>query len=319
MQSFLFFGIFLFLTHLVYGSLFFYYLHRSRVKLRNKAKTLDTQIAKKEEDLVLLKIRLYEKMEREFHEQSRTLNESFRKIEKDIDTARRIQYSTLPSPTDLPSLEIGSLYMPLAEVSGDIYDFFELRPGTFRLMIADATGHGVQAGFLTMSIRTEYERIKFDIASPAEIIQRLNESIFQTFHNGAFFYTCIVLDFSYQENKTNWCSAGHPPFFLVRNSFVQAFPANCPVIGVSRSVDFTNVEAKLETESKLVLFTDGIYEFNQNQNEEFWGFTEFQTLVGKHSELNGQSFCNEVLVEIAEILSDTGFKDDITLLVISNR
>jgi phosphoserine phosphatase RsbU/P len=68
-------------------------------------------------------------------------------------------------------------WLPLGVVSGDFYDFVELPGGVVRVLVADATGHGVQAALRTMVIKTAYDAIKFSAASPSQCLRELNEAL----------------------------------------------------------------------------------------------------------------------------------------------
>ncbi|EMG22411.1 stage II sporulation protein E domain protein [Leptospira interrogans serovar Copenhageni str. LT2050] len=63
------------------------------------------------------------------------------------------------------------------EVGGDLYDLFEIRPGVLRVFIADATGHGIQAALLTMTLKGILESIKKKIRIPEVFSQNLITNI----------------------------------------------------------------------------------------------------------------------------------------------
>src|SRR5687767_11190401 len=73
------------------------------------------------------------------------LEERDRRITSDLEQARRFQQMILPPPPTTVHACFSIFYRPAELVGGDIYDVWERSPGTYRVFLADATGHGVQA------------------------------------------------------------------------------------------------------------------------------------------------------------------------------
>ena len=79
------------------------------------------------------------------------------RINDDLGQARSFQRCILPQLPPSEALRFSALYLPAEMVGGDIYDVFTLGPRRYRLFLADATGHGVQASLRTMVLRTKYK------------------------------------------------------------------------------------------------------------------------------------------------------------------
>ena len=70
-----------------------------------------------------------------------------------MDALRVAQQAILVSPEDCPEAAFGVYYRPLEEVGGDFYDVVNIAPGVFGYFVADISGHGVSASFLTAAVK----------------------------------------------------------------------------------------------------------------------------------------------------------------------
>lgn len=94
-------------------------------------------------------------------ERTKELDISLAGIKKDLSVAKKIQSNILPDKIDsLDRLKFCIRYIPLQEVGGDFYDISKNQEGDVRVLVADATGHGVQGALVTMAIKGEYEILK---------------------------------------------------------------------------------------------------------------------------------------------------------------
>ncbi|MCX7997855.1 MAG: SpoIIE family protein phosphatase [Leptospiraceae bacterium] len=118
-------------------------------------------------------------LEIKVEERTKELNRSLEIIQKDLVFSGKIQKKLLPSSSlTISNIKIQSIYKPMGEVGGDFFDIAQLKDGIIRILIADATGHGVQAALITMLIKSEYETLKTIIDSPAQLLEMLNITFF---------------------------------------------------------------------------------------------------------------------------------------------
>ena len=113
---------------------------------------------------LLARVKTHLELRRSREEINRAYAELQRKdviISDDLRKAREIQQSVIAfNAKDLEGIDIGVHFRPMIEVGGDIFDIYRRGEGQYRLFLADATGHGVQAALVTMLIKGEYDKIK---------------------------------------------------------------------------------------------------------------------------------------------------------------
>ncbi len=132
--------------------------------LANRINELREEKAKAQNEAVLT-------LEEKVRERTKNLDESLNLIKKDLNVAKKIQ-KTLFSEIKTADVRINfhSHYNSMSEVGGDFYDLTQVKQDYYRIFVADATGHGIQAALITMAIKAEYESLKVIYDHPDDLI-----------------------------------------------------------------------------------------------------------------------------------------------------
>ncbi len=191
---------------------------------------------------------------------------SYETIQEDLYLAKSIQSNILPPKNiQLSGLEIKTYYIPLREISGDIYDIHEIESGRIRIFLADATGHGIQAALITMIIKSEYEKLKRDTLNPAELLIELNNNFILSYESLQNYFSCICLDIDFKQEQLLWSSAGHPDQMLIQKEKLITLSATGILAGDTYGINYGLQKFSFHVGDKIILFTDGLYE---RMNEE---------------------------------------------------
>src|SRR5690606_36381489 len=111
------------------------------------------------------------------------LNQQFVEVDQELRLACRLQRDFLPEVFPaVGDIRFTGLFRPATWVSGDVYDVRRLDETTLSFYVADAVGHGVAAGLLTMFIRQlmvgkRVRRDGYDVISPEEVLSTLNDHL----------------------------------------------------------------------------------------------------------------------------------------------
>lgn len=240
-------------------------------------------------------------------------------IQSDLSTAKKIQ-SNILSKNDktIGDLEISIRYLPLTDVGGDFFDIAELKPGLTRILLADATGHGIQAALITMAIKTIYESVKRGLYSVNEALYHMNNEFLHSFENLNHFFTCILIDVDTNKNKIRYSSAGHPPQFLINGSEIIKMEKTGRMIGVMPQTQYTSKELEFNSSSGLFLFTDGLIEEWNAETEEF-GEQRLEQLIQNAGETPIYKLVDTILDEQRKFIGSTAIQDDISIIAISRK
>jgi serine phosphatase RsbU (regulator of sigma subunit) len=264
-----------------------------------------------------LKDQANQELKKQVAEQTIELNQYINAIDSDVEMARRIQLNTLPK-NELwkeEKVQIASIFLPKDRVSGDIYDYCKLDEDRYRFFIADATGHGIQAAFLTMNIQTEYQRIKTQYMDVAQILRMLNNSVFNTFGNETILYSCCLIDIDLSQKYLSYSSAGHPTQYLLQDGEIFELNSLSTLIGFKNDVVIKSKSIALKDNFKLLLYSDGLTEASNGDLEEF-GENRFKQLILANQNLASTELNIEIFKSVTSFIKDHYFEDDYTSLII---
>ncbi len=238
-------------------------------------------------------------------------------IRQELETARRIQESTLPGePPHIPGLDLAARYVSASEVAGDFYDFLPGEGRRLGVIVADVSGHGVPAALVASMLKVAVASQATHAASPARVLSEVNQIFHGKLKNQFITALCVHLDL--ESSHLIYASAGHPPPLLwkARDGRVEELAHGGIVIGRLRRATYTEATAALEPGDRLLLFTDGIPEAAGPAGEQF-GDERLQGFLGDHAALPAGAIADTLLARItAWTRRSEGFDDDLTLVVV---
>jgi sigma-B regulation protein RsbU (phosphoserine phosphatase) len=173
---------------------------------------------------------------------------------------RRAQRSILVLPENLPEASFAVSYRPLGAVGGDIYDVLQLADRLFAYFVADISGHGVGASFLTSAVKALLRQYSGPLYSPEQTMQGINSVMRSTIQDGQYLTACYVR--YYQRRKLlSFVSAGHPaPIHVDADGKSTVFAVESDPLGVFESVTLDKREISLHPGDRFYLYTDGLIE-----------------------------------------------------------
>jgi signal transduction histidine kinase/serine phosphatase RsbU (regulator of sigma subunit) len=244
---------------------------------------------------------------------------------KELDIAEKVQTTVLTGEKyykNLSGLEIDVKYIPMnKKVGGDYYNISRISNDATSIMIADATGHGLQAALSTMQIDI-LNKQSFVITNPDERMEYINDFLVRELDSKNFF-TAFMIDI--YENKICYTSAGHPSQILLKNRSgeIKFLKTKGMPAGVIPDPYFEEAEDKIEPDDLIFLFSDGIFEEFNEKNVEF-GMDKLTSMIKEIFESDNKSrpihLINEMIINrLKNFISGKDFKDDITLIGIRIR
>jgi sigma-B regulation protein RsbU (phosphoserine phosphatase) len=248
-----------------------------------------------------------------------------KRLEEDLRAAAFIQETLLPAnlPT-WPSLEISWKFLPCELIGGDIFNVVPLDEAHVGFYMVDVSGHGVPSAMVTLSVSqlmspdSGYLRKKissppyYQIVPPGKVLQALDKEYpFERFNK---FFTMVYLLLNIPQKKMTYSSAAHPPPLLLhRDGGLELLGKGGTIIGLNGIVPFDQEERELQPRDKVIIYTDGVVEY-QNREEELFGPERLYDLARTLS----KEPISKILDAIYEGLMDFGrqakIQDDVSLL-----
>jgi sigma-B regulation protein RsbU (phosphoserine phosphatase) len=215
-------------------------------------------------------LRLKERQDRlsektaEIHRINQRLQRTYQQINEELELARRIQRSLLPQQLpELPHMHFAVHYRPCERVGGDFYDIFRLDEQHLGFYIADAMGHGIPAGLLTIFVKKgvkakEIVGKDYRLLPPNEVLGRLNRDMIDQALSENPFITMVYVLLNHHDGSLSFARAGHPhPVYLPHDGPPESWEVEGSLLGVFDTV-FPMQSRVLRPGDKLLLYTDGV-------------------------------------------------------------
>ncbi len=239
------------------------------------------------------------------------------RLEEELKLARQIQLALLPSA--LPSVPGYSLHggnLPSRGVSGDLYEVFERDEGReCFLLVADVSGKGIAAAFLTASLEA-LAAGPIEVGYPPEKVCALVGRRLYARTLPAKYATAFLAVLERATGALSYTNAGHNPALLVRadgNAELLA-PTGMP-IGLMPEAAYGCKQVRLHQGDTLIIYTDGITEAENREEEEFGTRRLLETcraLRGKSLE----ELANGIEKALGDFAGGVPFADDRTLVML---
>jgi len=192
------------------------------------------------------------------------------RVAQDLRNARRIQHSFLPQePPRVRGYEFAAWYNAAQDVGGDFYDFINLPDGNLGITIGDVSGKGITAALLMAKLTGNIRFLAATGASPAELLARLNKSLADS--EADVFVTLLFVALDRENHRLVVANAGHHAP-LIRRGDRSVAQAECEAgfpVGVLDETPFPETEIRLEPADRVCLYTDGIVEAMNRDNETY--------------------------------------------------
>jgi sigma-B regulation protein RsbU (phosphoserine phosphatase) len=236
---------------------------------------------------------------------------------KELEIAKEIQDTFLPeSVPAVPGIGIAAATIPAMEIGGDFYDFIPAGQNRWGIAMADVSGKGISAALFMALSRTLLHVSGGTASDPTTAIRRANQWIYEDGRSSMFvtvFYG--VLDPAGM--RFTYVNAGHNPPMLVREEGVQELCESRGIaLGVVPDVSIAATTLDLRHGDILVLYTDGVTEAFNDQNEAF-GEERLKEFLRANRARPAQAVLEGLVAEIRAFTGTAPQSDDITLVVVN--
>lgn len=254
-------------------------------------------------------------------------------LERELDIAREIQISFLPS--ELPNVdgwEFAVYFNAAHEVAGDFYDAFQLPDGNLVCVVGDVCGKGVGAAlFMTLFRSLIRATSTSDISSSEKdmnaltpigrlhhVISFTNRYISETHGDANMFATVFIGIINLQDHTLAYINCGNEPALLLREGCVVAtLPPTGPVIGLIPHIKFAVKEILIENNDLLLAFTDGIPD-SKNPADDFFGRERIVAALNNFDSTPSDLLLN-IKTQLFQFIDTADQFDDITLMAIKRN
>ena len=238
-------------------------------------------------------------------------------LQSELNQASKYVRSLLPSPlTD--KVEIKQHFLPCIQLGGDIFDYYWLDENNLVIYLLDVAGHGVRPALLSVSIHNmlrSQSLYNTNFYEPWTVLTELNR-VFQMDEKGNDYFTMWYGVYSLKSRELAYACAAHPPAILLtsNSSTVKAKKLSTEniAIGMLPQFDFEQKFVRVEPDSTLYIFSDGVYEIPQADGK-IWGFDAFVDTVSQYHQ-NRNTSLEQVVNHVRQINGNHTLDDDFSLI-----
>jgi len=265
------------------------------------------------------------------HKQKQQIQQALDKIERDLEAAKEAQMNLLPKGLfGVEEIEFSSRFIPSQYVSGDIYNIFRLDENHLGAYHIDISGHGVPAALFSVSLSQMLntnissrnllkipasEPPYYKINSPDAVFSMLDED--NSFRQYDIFFTMVYMVINLKKRTINFSRAGHNPPVIIRKNGVVEIPMEGSVpIGWSIPRHDVVCELNLDPGDRIYLFSDGITEAFNNEEEQF-SQERMVSILQSNLSKSVEEGLDILLKELKEFTGTDRFEDDLSIIGLS--
>ena len=248
----------------------------------------------------------------------RYIAEAAARIDKELEFAKQIQYSSLP--TVFPQSNAFRLYAQMItakEVGGDFYDFYMLNDSTVAFLVADVSGKGIPAAMFMMRAKTVIRDLAERGLEPDEIFTIANEKLCEN-NDAGMFVTAWLGILDTKTGIMKFANAGHNPPLFKRNgeAFSYMKTRSGMLLAGMEGMKYRKNELQLMPGDTLYLYTDGVTEATDN-NTELYGEERLLNFVSALETTEPESLCKLIKEDVDKFVGTAPQFDDITMLAVN--
>ena len=244
-----------------------------------------------------------------------------KRLDHDLEIARDIQRILLPSEAPaINGFQISGINVPARQVSGDYFDYIHVDKVRLGVAIADVSGKGVPASLIMAICRSVLRAEAARNPSPADVLRKVNRQLYPDIKEDMFISMAyLVLD--HQHDGVTLARAGHDAPLLYQQQSQTVTPIKSPgmVVGIDSGSVFDRItvdfSVPLERNDCLVLYTDGVTETLNSEDDEF-GVDRMMQSVRASANDGAQAIVKRIIEDVREFTGPVPQNDDITVIAI---
>jgi sigma-B regulation protein RsbU (phosphoserine phosphatase) len=233
--------------------------------------------------------------------------------------AEEVQRNLLPAAAPrIPGLDISGTSIYCDETGGDYYDYIELPNGRLGVVVADASGHGIDAALHMTTARAFLLFAVRDFTGPALVLDEVNQYLTRDSASTSRFMSMFFLEVDPRKRSLRWVRAGHEPalVYMPQADDFSELAGDGMAMGVTTDCTFKEYTVgELRPGSVVVITTDGISE-TRNPEGEMFGSDRLKETLRRQAGNEAQQIKTAIIESVAAFRGSAEQEDDITLVVI---
>jgi len=237
------------------------------------------------------------------------------RLEHELQVASEIQQRFQPaSAPQIAGYELQGISFPCYEIGGDYYDFIERENGKLVVALGDVSGKGTAAALLMSSLHAAVHAQAASHSSIAETIAAVNRYLAENIPANRF-VTLFYAELDPGKGELAFLNAGHnPPMIVHAGGTMEQLASGGLPLGIMPNAEFREGRTILYPGDVLVVYSDGVSEAVNPNNEEF-GPTRLYEVVARNLDASAAGIRDRIEAALTKFCQGTPAADDITLVI----
>jgi sigma-B regulation protein RsbU (phosphoserine phosphatase) len=216
---------------------------------------------------------------------------------------------------------ISQLHKPFKDIpGGDFVDYVKVNNDTMIIVVGDVMGKKwgawyfavAYAGYVRSAIRSVLNDTEDITAS--EIVQRVNESVFNDERISDVFVTLSIVVLNRKENQINYCGAGDIPLFHFSEGDVNLVQSEGTLLGFTKDGKYKDTYLNLLPNDEVFILTDGIIETRDIKGKSIENERVISFIKKK-----GENDSLDFIEKSVNKLTNNTFEDDVTIVCLKKN
>jgi serine phosphatase RsbU (regulator of sigma subunit) len=236
-------------------------------------------------------------------------------IQSELQVARTLQQSILPSAFPDDTRFSGYAYMRAARmIGGDFFDVFKIDEHHLGVVVADVSGKGVPAAMFMVLVRTLLQEIARHSLLPSECLANVNQQLLAK-NPLSLFVTMLFGVLDARTGEFVFSNGGHAmPYLLRANGTIESVATRgSPLVGLLDFAMYIDHKVYLSSEDQVLMITDGVTE-NFDINEQVFGEERLLNFLTAMSKEPTDKMVENLVKRLDEFSEGTAPSDDVTIL-----
>lgn len=239
-----------------------------------------------------------------------------KRLEEELALARKIQIGLLPKQfPEWKNCEVYGVNISSKQVGGDYFDVVKIDDKNYIVAVADVSGKGVPASLLMSNVQASLLALSGEVKAFDHLVAKVNNIIhantdsdkFITFFGGVL--NLDAMTFTY-------VNAGHnPPYWVKADGSLQMLEKGGLLLGMMPHMPYEMDTVRLQPDEKIVMFTDGVTEAMNEQDEQYEE-PRLEKLLQSNLQLSAKETTELIAQEVKTFTGNAPQSDDITVVVI---
>jgi steroid delta-isomerase-like uncharacterized protein len=236
------------------------------------------------------------------------------RLQHEIKIAAAIQQQLLPEGRYVRGgIEVSAASIPGRSIGGDFFDYFSEACDDFGFVLGDVAGKGPPAALLAAMMQGMLAAHVKRGGTPCKLLKEINETLVRRMIESAFvtaFFASLT-----KNGVLTYCNAGHNPPILIGDAGLRRLETGGSVLGAFPDTIFDEEKLQLETGDVLIVYSDGVTEALDAQDEEF-GDERLVSCVKANRQRSPDELLRCVLDTVRDFSCETNQRDDMTVVVL---